>query len=40
MKTYLKADDKGRLPLKIKDKAYLQEQKELRKQAKLAKRNK
>lgn len=40
MKTYLKPDDKGRLPLKIKDKAYLQEQKELRKQAKIAKRNK
>ena len=36
MKTYLKADNKGRIPLQIKDKAYLQEQKELKK----AKRNK
>ena len=31
MKTYLKADNKGRIPLTIKDKAYLQEQKALKK---------
>lgn len=38
MKTYLKPDQKGRLPLKIKDKQYKLEQKELKKQAKLAKK--
>ena len=34
MKTYLKADNKGRLPLKIKDKDYLRKQKELKKAGK------
>ena len=31
MKTYLKPDNKGKLPLKIKDKEYLKAQKELKK---------
>lgn len=34
MKTYLKPDNKGRLPLKIKDREYKMEQKALRKEAK------
>ena len=37
MKTYLKPDNKGRVPLKIKDKEYLQNEKAAKK---LAKRNK
>ena len=34
MKTYLKADNKGRVPLKIKDKEYLKAEKEAKKLAK------